>query len=103
MHPETVYQIWVPADGVWSLWAKPVPFAQMARGGLAGPAAGELWSSLDVAWAPDPTDHALVVVDLPGSESVFTGLALARRGYRPVPAYNACSGPSEVIDQATII
>lgn len=48
------------------------------------------------------------VVDLPGAESVKTGLALARAGFRPVPLYNAATGcrpgalASAVIDMAPV-
>ena len=39
-----------------------------------------------------------IVVDLPGAEAVYAGLALAARGFRPIPLFNGTSGPSEVID-----
>jgi hypothetical protein len=61
------------------------------------------WTQLDVSWTPSPDEHALFVVDLPGEESVWMGLALASRGYQPVPIYNACTGASEVIDQRSIL
>ena len=35
-----------------------------------------------------------MVLDLPGAEGIFCGLELARRGYRPVPLYNAVPLPS---------
>jgi hypothetical protein len=102
---EAVYESWVPPGGAWSLWARPVLFAQM---GDAGSEAGEVpapgaWSNLDVRWAPDVGTGTVLVIDLPGEESVWTGLVLAGRGYRPVPLYNACTGPHEVIDQGPII
>jgi hypothetical protein len=34
-----------------------------------------------------------LILDLPGPEGVLYGLALASRGYRPVPLYNAVPGP----------
>ena len=105
MRADAVYESWVPAEGVWSLWARPVLFAQM---GDAGPGAGELpvplaWAALDVRWAPDAGSGTVLAIDLPGAESVLTGLALAGRGYRPVPLYNACTGPHEVIDQGPLV
>jgi hypothetical protein len=36
-----------------------------------------------------------LVLDLPGAEGVLTGLALAERGYRPVPLYNAVPLPND--------
>jgi hypothetical protein len=145
MNPEEIYQIyeiWIPPSGVWSLWARPVPFAQMGdfaelaqldeqrkkqlgsvRWLMPGlvtdselvaeiakettPARpdmpAELWLSLDVSWAPGPETKTVLVVDLPGLESVWTGLALTRRGYRPVPLYNACTGPNEVVEMTPIM
>jgi hypothetical protein len=100
MSPETVFECWVPAGGAWSLWARPVLFAQMrcAEGGSEEAS----WLTLDVSWAP-PAGTAVLVIDLPGQESVLTGLALAGRGYRPVPSYNVCTGPNEAIDQGPIL
>ncbi len=112
MQPEMVYAAWVPAEGVWSLWARPVLFAQMAEspeppagdGGPAEPAASGIQAApAGAAWIPRAGEGAMLVVDLPGEESVRTGLALAGRGYRPVPLYNACTGPQEVIDQGPIL
>src|SRR4051812_27302380 len=101
MHREEVLASWVPPDAVWSRWARPVLFAQMSESEVEPPA-GEPWRALAVDWAPAPGD-TLAVVDLPGAESVWMGLALAGRGYRPVPLFNACTGPCEVIDQAGIL
>jgi hypothetical protein len=42
---------------------------------------------------PAADGATVVVIDLPGAEGVRLGLALAERGYRPVPLYNAVPGP----------
>jgi hypothetical protein len=93
-------------------------FAQMGdtHAGFAFPAPHELRIETlpDVSWAapvpsPVPPDSGAqekataVVVDAPGEESVLLGLALAARGYRPVPAYNVCTGLQEVIPQKAIM
>lgn len=53
--------------------------------------------SVDASWCPSAQSKTALVVDLPGAEGVFLGLALAGLGYRPVPLYNAvplpCGGP----------
>jgi hypothetical protein len=46
-----------------------------------------------MSWIPAPTEKVALVLDLPGAESVLTGVALAARGYRPVPLYNAVPLP----------
>jgi hypothetical protein len=102
MNREEIYECWVPSTSEWSLWARPVLFAQMGDSITMHPS-GDTWSSLDVSWAPGIDANVAVVVDLPGQESVQTGLALAGRGFRPVPLYNACTGQYEVIDQFQII
>jgi hypothetical protein len=83
---EECYEIWAPDDGAWSPWAKPVLFTEAPpprRGdGLAAGVAPE------PSGLPDARRDRAVVVNLPGAESVLTGLALARRGFRPVPLYN---------------
>jgi hypothetical protein len=100
MNKEAIFESWAPRDGMWSLWARPVLFAQMPES-----ASGASFVRLprDVGWAPAVGEHTVLVVDLPGAESVGMGLSLAERGYRPVPLYNACTGPHEVIDQGPII
>lgn len=52
----------------------------------------------DVSWSPDPAGETAVIVDLPGKRSVTIGLALARRGYRPVPVFNGNDGPGALIE-----
>jgi hypothetical protein len=100
MKPEAIYEAWAPPDGAWSLWVRPVLFAQMSES--ADASRTEAWQSLDVTWAP-AAGECVVVIDLPGEESVLLGLALAGRGYRPVPVYNTCTGPSEVVDQHPLL
>lgn len=87
---EEFYQVWAPENATWSKWAKPVLFSFME------------WSFSDQPPPPAPTiadclppaaDRVALVIDLPGAESVAWGLALANRGYRPVPLFNAVPIP----------
>ena len=80
-----------PPHGRWSPWAKPVLFAHID--------AVEGLPHIDIPEIRLPIDRAkaggtALVVDLPGLESVGLGLELARRGYRPVPPFNACPNPA---------
>jgi hypothetical protein len=103
---EEIHEAWVPPGGAWSLWARPVLFAQMPEDPVSpGPTAGAplAFRLPDPVWAPSAEEGAVLVIDLPGGESVAAGLALAARGYRPVPLFNACTGPKEVIDQGPIL
>jgi hypothetical protein len=101
MKREAIFASWVPPDSAWSLWARPILFAQMEDSDTEYPV--DEWLDFDVRWAPPSTSKVVLVLDLPGREAVAAGLALAGRGYRPVPLYNACSGEHEVIDQSAII
>ena len=94
---EECFATWAPPDVIWSEWAKPVAFVHI--GGVllpdAGPAPGP---------GPAPpvpltvTPQSVVVVDLPGADAVAAGVALAGRGFRPVPLFNGTAGPSPIID-----
>ena len=52
---------------------------------------------MEVGWAPPAGENVALVVDLPGNQGVLTGLALAARGYRPVPLYNAVPSPQQSV------
>ena len=80
------YKIWAPTGKKWTDWVRPVPFIA-AQADVKGYHAGELSipniDLIDASWK-----NAAVIVDLPGDESVEMGLALAGKGYRPIPIYN---------------
>jgi hypothetical protein len=125
MNREEIYEAWVPLAGAWSLWARPVLFGQMSVTTEAGTdyrtairwawdlfgetsdetggTAHQPWRNIRIDWAPKPEQNAVLIVDLPGAEAVHLGLALAGHGYRPVPLYNGCTGPSELIGQKPIL
>lgn len=89
MTTQRFYEIWAPPGGPWSRWVKPVLFAASAGANL---------DTLprvtpDVTWLPAADGRTAIVVDLPGAAGVWLGIALAERGYRPVPLYNAVPGP----------
>jgi hypothetical protein len=86
---EEIYEVWAPRDGLWSPWVKPVLFACMD-----GPINTALVSmDWDASGMPSAEENTILVLDLPGVEGVAAGLALAARGYRPVPLYNAVPMP----------
>jgi hypothetical protein len=92
MNSQTAYDLWAPRQSLWSAWAKPVLFAHLPRARVALPPL----PAPNVRWVPSPVARRAIVVDLPGVEAVAMGLALAARGYRPVPLFNACPPPSPV-------
>ncbi|MFH0794593.1 MAG: hypothetical protein V2A74_11240 [bacterium] len=105
MSKEDLYLLWAPESALWSRWAKPALFAdlnilpdQFPDSGLA-----EQASAVDVGAIPDPVERCALMVELPGADSVVMGLALANRGYQPVPVFNGCDGPNPVVDVDPII
>lgn len=95
MTPSELYKLWAPDDALWSNWAKPVLFAESSAMVTFQPV---VLRSLDVDWAPASDGRTAIVLDLEGAQAVWTGIALAERGYRPVPLFNGVSGPSAVVD-----
>jgi len=97
---EDCFSVWAPEGAAWTEWAKPVLFLT---------AAGSLPTDRPEASAVDPrivsvgSGQSAVVVDLPGVEAIDAGLALAARGYRPVPLFNGTQGPSPVIDLDAVV
>ena len=97
MTAEECFATWAPDQVVWSEWAKPVAFVHI--GGVLLPDAGAVSSIGTPPAIPlTVTPQSAVVVDLPGSDAVAAGVALAERGFRPVPLFNGTAGPSPVID-----
>jgi hypothetical protein len=96
MTPADAYALWAPDESPWSAWAKPVLFTALGR--VTPPT--EWLLPQDLAWAPTASARTAIVVDLPGAEAVWTGLALAGQGYRPVPLFNGCLAPAMLVDVA---
>src|SRR5262245_64385018 len=93
---EDGFNAWAPDGAAWTEWAKPVIFLT-ASGSLPTERAAPA-PSLDLGNIGAGSGQSAVIVDLPGVEAVDTGLALASRGYRPVPLFNGTQGPSPVIE-----
>lgn len=80
------YQIWAPSGKKWIDWVRPVPFIT-AQANIKGYHMGKL-SIPPVDFIDERFENAAIIVDLPGDEGVELGLALAKKGYRPIPIYN---------------
>ena len=91
MNSELAYAVWAPERSPWSPWVKPILFANEPS--WDDPGQGPLEGTAEPP-APAFDASTAFVVDLPGAESVAFGVALARKGWRPVPLYNALPGAS---------
>lgn len=89
---EQTFAAWTPAGVPWSEWAKPVAFVNAAQAPASAAPVADLRLPLTI------DSSSIVIVDLPGAESVQAGLLLAQRGFCPVPLFNGTSGPSPAID-----
>lgn len=94
MTREEVFSVWAPAGSIWSPWVAPVLFAQTYWDTRA---MQEQAKPLELPWLNEPITNSALIVDLPGADSVKVGFALAARGFRPVPLYNASPGPEEMV------
>ena len=90
MTNEEIFAAWSPSDSVWATWVKPVLFAHL---GAAPPLPTNTGTPAEVGWAPAVEERTAVVLDLPKDEGVWLSIALASRGYRPVPLFNALPLP----------
>ena len=101
INSEHCFEIWAPDGVTWSEWAKPVVFSTKDGTLPSDPPAPA--SPVVFPRNVDGRRDAALVVDLAGSEAVEAGLALADRGYRPVPLFNGTQGPTPLIDLAPLI
>jgi hypothetical protein len=96
-----IYDAWIIAGGQWTKWAKPVALADIPDS-LVSELRAMPFPAVDVSWAPLPRSRTVLIVDLRGPDSVEVGIALTKRGYRPVPLFNASTGANEAVDQSGI-
>ena len=89
-----LFETWAPVASLWSVLAKPALFVY-PRPPTAVPFEMPAWQCAGTP--PMGSGRKAVVVDLPGAEGVFCGLALADRGFRPVPLYNLTQGAGQEV------
>lgn len=84
-----IYKIWAPTGKKWVDWVRPVPFVEMEHFTKGYGSYGTLDKGAHRAeYADEAWKDAAFIVDLPGGESVREGIALAKKGYRPIPIFN---------------
>ena len=94
---EDLFELWAPAASPWSVWAKPVLFADLQE----TDGTSELLQLPAAENFPQPHGIA-VIVDVAGAEPVRIGLVLARMGYQPVPLFNSHEAKGMVVDMGVI-
>ena len=108
MNSEETYEVWAPEQSRWSPWVKPILFSTARSWGDSGEQ--ELGEIQEPNWVAAVDSSTAFVVDLPGAEGVRWGIALGKRGWRPVPLYNALpgaeatqTGESSLVDVSSIV
>lgn len=89
---EETFELWAAPASPWSVWCKPLLFSCLPA--LITPKADEPPPSpVATPWAPAADGSTVLVIDLPGVQSVRIGETLVRAGFRPIPLFNAVPGP----------
>ena len=89
---EEAFDLWAGTVSPWCVWSKPILLSYLPAE-LTADASEPLPPTRALPWAPPADGSAIVVVDLPGLESVRFGERLAHAGFRPIPLFNAVPGP----------
>jgi hypothetical protein len=102
---QDIYNVWAHPAGPWSGWVKPVLFAHLSehRSETGIETMKKLVNDTDVSWAPSKNKNTAIVIDLPGANSLRIALALASRGYQPIPLYNCAPDPRGIIDLQAVM
>lgn len=105
MTKEDIFQAWAPSSVVWCNWTKPMLFAQADLAARWSSESGV--GDFDTRRITPADGMGAIIVDLPGAQSVAAGLALATKGYRPVPLYSGIAAPGatdfEIVDVRSIV
>lgn len=102
MNSEDTFLAWAPDESPWSRWAKPILFATMPPHIYIQSDANPL--PLPASdWGLSPSRETAVILDLPSETSVHAGIALAQKGWRPVPLFNGCHDGSLDLSSQPIV
>ncbi len=101
MTGEEMYEVRAPPGSVWSPWVKPVIFAQN-NSLSASPAEDAPQADVGVLWCR-PHRKSASSSSICLAQSLNLGIALAAKGFRPVPLYDACNGPGAIVTMDGIL
>lgn len=94
MDNKEIYKIWAPNDSKWSPWVRPVPFIKSKYENHVYGYCNYIIPN--IIYVKELQKDTALFIDLPGTESVNEGLALATIGYQPIPIYNGSKEQANV-------
>ncbi len=81
MNDKEIYKIWAPLTSPWYPWVRPLLFIGIDK------VNSKLNHRIQPIHYTLDKDTA-IFIDLPGSDAILEGLALAQKNRRPIPLYN---------------
>ena len=86
MNGKEIFKIWAPTKAKWTDWVRPVPFIgvndSISTFGTVN------FTIPTINYIKKNPENTAIFLDIPGYESIKEGIALAKRGFRPIPLYN---------------
>ena len=86
MNKIDIYKIWAPTSLIWSSWVRPVPFID-----LDIPKTSNVFIDYEIPsinYSNELDDKTAIIIDESGPNSIKEGIALALKGYQPIPLFN---------------
>ena len=85
MNAKEVYKVWA-RPSIWSGWVRPVPFIDIDKD--YKPDAILDFTIPEIYYVDSYQQNEAIFIDIDGSSSIKEGIALAQKGYRPIPIFN---------------
>ncbi|MBI4651275.1 hypothetical protein HY745_08340 [Candidatus Desantisbacteria bacterium] len=103
-----IYSVWANEKSIWTPWTKPVLFAAMTDNDIleVEKISTEEKKNIQIesiSSSLKSNKEIAVILDLPGEESVITGLDLAKIGFILIPLFNGTKSSAMIINVTPII
>lgn len=85
MNAKEVYKVWARSS-IWSGWVRPVPFIDIDKD--YKPDAILDFTIPEIYYVDSYQQNEAIFIDIDGPSSIKEGIALAQKGYRPIPIFN---------------
>lgn len=86
MKGRDIFKIWAPTGAKWVDWVRPVPFVGIDDNFKTYQLNDFIIT--DITYINKLIPNTAVIIDLPGNASIKEGIAVSKKGYRPIPIFN---------------